>query len=282
MKKYIIGIVTYQPDEQRLSENLATALSNSQASMIVIADNHSDNISAIHHIIDGNPRIMLLEHPRNMGIAFALNSICRYALDNGYEWLLTLDQDSVLQPHILDEYDRYTAQADIAIVCPRIEDRNMGRQYAHSDHGTEYVDLCITSGNLVRLQAWQHVGGFLEPLFIDGVDFEFCLRLLSHGYRILRTNNVALTQEIGTGHTITLPFHHQISILNHSPLRLYYMTRNYLYIGKSYHQQLHWTAEVAKRMLIVLLFEHDKLRKLRHMFTGINHYRKGILGECQG
>ena len=257
-KKFAIGIVTYQPDEQRLKENIAAAKVQPEAGDILIADN---------------------DKGENLGMASGLNQLCQQAIDLGYEWVVTLDQDSVMQPGTLSEFTHYTDLEDVAIICPRIEDRSMGRQYARSDKGTEYIQHCITAGNLVRLSAWQAVGGFSEELFIDGVDFDFCMKLQEHGYKILRTNNVFLLQEVGHGQAINLPFHKQISILNHSPLRLYYIARNYLYIGSQHRQLLHWALEVTKRMFIVVCFEQDKWRKLCYMFTGIRHYRKGIMGK---
>ena len=257
-KKYAIGIVTYHPDVERLKENIAAASAQPEAGDILIADNDKGD---------------------NLGMSGGLNQICQKAINLGYEWVVTLDQDSVMQPNTLSEYANYTDIEDIGIICPRIEDRNMGRQYALSDKGTEYISHCITAGNLVRLKAWEAVGGFSEELFIDGVDFDFCIKLRKNGYKILRTNNVFLLQEVGHGKAISLPFHKQISIQNHSPLRLYYIARNYLYIGKKHHQLFHWAIEVAKRMLIVICFEHDKWQKFRHMILGIYHFNKGIMGK---
>ncbi|MBQ8989643.1 MAG: glycosyltransferase [Prevotella sp.] len=267
--KQAIGIVTYQPDLQRLQENVAAAAAQAGAGHVIIVDNGSDNLSDIRAIAN----TVLIENGENLGIAHALNQLCRKAQGLGYEWIVTLDQDSVMQSDTLSEFARYTDKKDIGIICPRIEDRHIGRQYARSDHGTEYIRHCITSGNLIRLQAWEAVGGFTDELFIDGVDFDFCLKLHEGGWQILRTNNVCLIQEMGHGHRIPLPFHHQISILNHSPQRLYYIARNYLYIGRRYHQRLHWTLEVAKRMLIVVCFESQKLPKCRAMLKGIRKSR---------
>lgn len=257
-KKYAIGIVTYQPDPQRLKENIEAAISQPEAGELLIADN---------------------DKGENYGMAGGLNQLCRRALELGYEWIVTLDQDSVMQPGTLREFSRYTDRNDIGIICPRIEDRNMGRQYARNDEGTEFIEQCITAGNLVRLKAWEDVGGFSEELFIDGVDFDFCIKIRQYGYKILRTNNVFLLQEVGHGRSISLPFHKQISIQNHSSLRLYYIARNYLYIGKCHHQFTHWSIEVFKRMLIVLFFEQDKFPKFSSMLKGIYHYHKGIMGK---
>ena len=283
--EYAIGIVTYQPDLARLRENVSAldlALGSGpsadvpdsaegpdpSAKSLIIVDNASYNISDIRAIA-GNA--IVIANERNLGIAAALNQLCRKALELGCEWLVTLDQDSVIQPGMLKELARYTDQPDLAIICPRIEDRNLGRQHTRHTSGTEYVSHAITAGNLVRLSAWEAVGGFTEELFIDGVDFDFCLKLRENGWQILRTNNVCLYQEMGHGRRISLPFHHQMSVLNHSPQRLYYITRNYLWIGRQHHQRLHWTLEVAKRMFIVLCFEHDKWQKLRAMIKGLRH-----------
>ena len=279
--KYAIGIVTYQPDIVRLRENLAAVLSNQHAGRVIIVDNHSTEIATLRQVAATSDKIHLIENDDNTGIAHALNQIFLHARQEGCEWVLTLDQDSVLQPNILVEYECYTSQADIGIVCPRIEDRNMGRQYARSDHGTEYIEQCITAGNLVRIEAWDKVGGFCEELFIDGVDFDFCLRIRQGGYRILRTNNVFLTQEVGHGRAIALPFHHQISILNHSPLRLYYMVRNYLYIGRKYHQLWFWSVDLSKLFLIVILFEHNRRQKLRYMLLGVRHFMTHTMGKLE-
>ena len=268
---YAIGIVTYQPDIARLQENLKAA----NGAPLILVDNGSENIADIRTITEGT---VLIEKPKNLGIAAALNQLFRQVQTLGCEWIVTLDQDSVIQPGMLEAFSHHISQSDLGIICPRIEDRRLGRQHTQSTSGTEYVTHAITAGNMVRLKAWEAVGGFTEALFIDGVDFDFCLKLREGGWQILRDNSVCLYQEIGHGRKITLPFHHQMSVLNHSPQRLYYIARNYLWIGRQHHQRLHWTLEVAKRLFIVLCFERNKWQKLRAMIKGIRHYRQGKMG----
>ena len=277
--KYAIGIVTYEPNVQRLRENLSSMLTNKSAGCIIIVDNHSSCQDILPQVTDEKIRYVIIRNSDNMGIAHALNQICEEAVKLDFEWVVTLDQDSVMQPGMLDNLTHYTQQTDIGIICPRIEDRNLGRLHAKNIQGTEYINYCITSGNLVRLEAWKKVGGFSEELFLDGVDFDFCIKLHNNSFRILRVNDVYLTHEVGHGRRISLPFHHQISILNHSPLRLYYITRNYLYIGKKYHRRWYWTWEVLKRILIVICYESNKRQKLQYIITGIQHFRKDRIGK---
>ena len=249
---YAIGIVTYQPDKHRLQENILSALTNQEAGNLFIVDNHSSNLADIQQLVADYPRIVLIENDENKGIARALNQIAECAEEYGYEWFVTLDQDSVMPKRSMDEYVPYTQEDEIGIICPSIVDRNMGAEYNPSHQETDEIEQCITAGNLVRLAAWKKTGGFSEELFIDGVDFDFCLKIRKAGYKILRVNRIQLLQEVGHGKKIPLPFHHQMSVLHHSPTRLYYIARNYLYIGKKHHQRWHWTIEVAKRMFIVL------------------------------
>ena len=61
-KTFAIGIVTYQPDEQRLKENIAAAKTQPEAGAILIADN---------------------DKGENLGMAGGLNQICQQALDLG-------------------------------------------------------------------------------------------------------------------------------------------------------------------------------------------------------
>lgn len=274
--KYAIGIVTYQPDISRLTENLRAVLASQLAGRVMVFDNHSDNVVAIRELTATDDRCLLLESDENRGIAHALNVLCQRALDEGYHWMLTLDQDSVIPEGMLEEYSHYTDQDGVGIICPAIIDRNMGREYTRQTSGTEYIRQCITAGNLVRLTAWQQAGGFTEELFIDGVDFDFCMKMGEAGFQILRTHDMCLLQEVGHARKIPLPFHHQMSVLNHPPMRLYYIARNYLYIGRRYHQRWHWMLEVAKRMFIVACFEDNRLAKLRAMFRGIKDSGKVI------
>jgi GT2 family glycosyltransferase len=57
--------------------------------------------------------------------------------------------------------------------------------------------VVITSGNLLKVSAFERIGGFREDLFIDSVDFDFCLRLKKSGYRIMRCNQAILYHSLG-------------------------------------------------------------------------------------
>lgn len=278
--KIAAGIVTFNPDLQRLEKNIGLLLENERMATVYLADNHSANVEEICALCGRMGHTRVLRLGSNMGVATALNHLCRRAAADGAEWLLTLDQDSQPDAHLADLLAEHIPDPAnrVAILCPRIEDVNMGRMYSPKTQGSEEVEKCITAGSLLSLEAWRQAGDFADELFIDGVDFEYCLRLGREGFKIRRIYSACLYQEIGKGKAINIGSH-RLAIMNHPPERIYYIARNYLAIGKRYGQQAYWAGEVWKRLAIVLLFEGSKLRKLSLFLKGIRDFKRNKMGR---
>ena len=78
--KYIAGIVLYNPDLGRLKENIESICK--QVDKVILIDNGSDNIREIEDLIKEYLNCILLKNGENMGIAYALNQILKYAYEN--------------------------------------------------------------------------------------------------------------------------------------------------------------------------------------------------------
>jgi rhamnosyltransferase len=140
-------------------------------------------------------KIVYVRSGINTGVAAALNSACRLAMADGFDWILTMDQDSNLKA--LDFFKFCTSfihDDDIGIISASFSN-NMPFKKQHLDHSYELL-FAITSGNLLRLNAWS-VTVFNEKLFIDEVDNDFCLRLKKNGFRILTSKEILLNHSIG-------------------------------------------------------------------------------------
>lgn len=195
MKVYA-GIVTYNPDFQRLAENIAAVIV--QVDKVLVFDNASTDVNSVEHCVcesKSTERIELLRNGENGGMAVALNALCEAARSQGADYMLLLDQDSVVQNNMVNELLAY-ASKDVGIVCPRIVDRN-DAVLEKPAQDVEELTVAITSGSLVNLEAWEAVGGYDENLFVDWVDHEFCDNLVLHGYRIVAVNKAVLLHEIG-------------------------------------------------------------------------------------
>lgn len=188
-----VGVVTYNPDVPRLTENLAS--SSLQTDWIVVVDNGSENVAEIEGLLRGFGSVSLIKNDKNHGLATALNQVASIAQANNREHVLLLDQDSVPAPDMLEILYRQVCE-DTAIVCPLVIDRNE-KVVEYDAKLIRAVDRTITSGSLLNLRAWSSVGGYDERLFVDWVDFEFCDNLRLHGYRMVRTFATTLLHELG-------------------------------------------------------------------------------------
>ena len=275
--KIPVGIVTYNPDSARFKSNFLSIINNTHVSEIIIVDNNSSNIKEIEDITHSYNSVTIIRNTKNEGIAKALNQICKDAIEKGYEWVVTLDQDSIISDNLLKTYSEHTADKQNGIVCCRIEEVHYGTMYKSRKTGEDYISQCITSGNMINLKAISEIGFFNEALFIDGVDFDICIRMTKQGYKILRVNEAFISHEIGHSRKVSF-FGKTAMVLNHSETRLYYIARNYIYIGIKYRCVKRWLTEVLKRILLVLIYENKKIKKTSYMIKGIYHGVKGDLG----
>ena len=120
--KVITGIVLYNPDLHRLQDNISAI--KPQVEKVVLIENGSKETCYLKEFED--EKIEVIVNDENMGIAYALNQVMQFAHDNGSEWALTLDQDSVVPPDLIETYMKLTSIDKVGIICCKIVDRNSG------------------------------------------------------------------------------------------------------------------------------------------------------------
>jgi rhamnosyltransferase len=206
--------------------------------------------------------VMIVDNTgNNIGIAAALNLGLKRAIDEGYDWLLTMDQDSMFENGALKELKTiaFSSKENIAIVSPFHFIKKTPKKTS-----IEEVSITMTSGNLLRVSAAKKAGPFEEKLFIDSVDNEYCLRLRKNGFRIIRVNNSILHHKLGELNSV-------FNTVTHNATRRYYITRNMLYVMRKYfpHLLLFGSKELIKSFLLILTIEGDKASKLKSMYRGI-------------
>ena len=265
--KIIAGIVLYNPNTQRLKENIEAIIS--QVDGIVIVDNGSTE-SLYNNILETFDHITYIRNEKNMGIAYALNQICGYAYSHGYDWVLTLDQDSIATPGMVDVY-RSIANDEIGILGCWIHDR--GYQIDESwgiEHETFETDWVITSAAFTNVNAWKSCGGFDNGMFIEWVDWDICESMRKAGYKIMKTYKTKLIHELGHGTHLVMVRHHQMQVMNHKPFRYYYSARNRIYMARKYkhigmREQLR---EIGFKLYTVERYEANKLKNLWAILRG--------------
>lgn len=188
--------------------------------------------------------VEVLHHEANSGIAAALNTGVRAALARGSEAVLTLDQDSTLASGYVEKcLDSLRAASaagrPVGFVCAqRMNGVDVPAQ--RGQNGIEPYDP-MQSGMLIPVTTFHRVGLFEEGLFIDAVDSEFTLRVRHAGLTVEFAEGTDLEHGLGEqtpkmlfGRTLTTHEGATAFFAAHSPLRLYYVTRNRLITNARY------------------------------------------------
>jgi rhamnosyltransferase len=265
----IAGIVLYNPDLERLKENINSIID--QVDEVLLVDNGSENFDEVMNKFNVE-KIKMIRNYRNTGIAAALNQILEYSLMNNVEWALTLDQDSVVANNIIQEYKRYIDLDKIGMISCEIIDRNFTLNDYKNTNLKEKQDIseCITSGCLTNVKAWEDSGKFDEKMFIDFVDFDICQRIRRKGYKLIKVNTTSILHELGNSRAKNI-FGMKFILYNHAPIRNYYLSRNKVYYTRKYKKgflALRSYLSIIFRAILVLLFEKNKSKKVNLILKG--------------
>lgn len=265
--KILAGIVLYNPEAQRLKENIEAI--NLQVDKVLLVDNGSKDTN-YNEIIEDYDNIQCISNKKNMGIAYALNQICGYAYSHGYDWVLTLDQDSVATSGMVDVY-KTIANDEIGILGCWIHDR--GYQIDESwgiEHETFETDWVITSAAFTNVKAWKDCGGFDNGMFIDYVDWDICESMRKVGYKIMKTYKTKLIHELGHNTKLVKVRHHIMQVMNHTPIRYYYSVRNRIYMAKKYKHIGLWDQlkEIVFKLYTVERYEKNKWKNFIAIIKG--------------
>ena len=283
-------VVLYNPDD-KVRKNIDSYLGS--LDKLYVVDNSVENNSKLY----SDKKIQYISNGKNLGIATALNIGAKSAINDKFEWLLTMDQDSVFKKNDINQLVEFlekvhtdqfvqniisTKYEKIGLISPlHMTIMNPNDQ----SKGIDSPLNVMTSGNIINLEAYQKIGGFKDWLFIDCVDFDYCLNLRKHKYEIFRLNYVRLQHSLGNGIYKKVLFKQMYS-LNHSPTRRYYIVRNRHYLYDLYKDDFpdYCKLELSrtrKEALKILLCEDKKFEKLKAMHRGYRDYKKGIKGELR-
>lgn len=283
------GITIFNPNIERLKLNIDSIIG--QVDRVYTVNNGSENTAEINELLSGYDKITHIENEKNEGIARALNQMCAAAFYDGFDWILTLDQDSIAEAELIKKYSRYTEMDGVAIITPYIDDENEP-DIINSTVKTPYepVHRCYTSASFTKLSVWNEVGGFDDDMFIDCVDFDYCTAVEEAGYIILRDNEAVIKHCLGRAHEVRafMPLGRLLHIpqlkrpmytYNHPPLRTYYYARNIKYYTYKHRNSIdrftEWRVYI-KWLVLKLFFEDQKWAKLKAIIKGRHDGRKMI------
>lgn len=263
--KILAGIVTYNPDLNRLKDNISAI--KKQIDRLIIVDNGSSNFS---EITSNFQELEVISLKSNKGIAVALNTIGQYAIDNEYSWFLTLDQDTVVYSDLISIYKQYLSLPNVGTLTCIFQDINK-EEVILSGLPYKEVEVCITSAALMNTSVFEKSRRFDEWMFIDYVDYDINFEFQRLGYKIYQINQIGFLHEIGQARAINF-LGIKTYTTNHSALRRYYMVRNTIYLYKKYGKseiRSGYLRHIRDDFFKVFFFENHKWEKLSAMFKGL-------------
>ena len=221
-------VILYHPDIQLLSENINSYVQGLK--QLYVYDNSEIKTPGIEEaLIKLHPSIQYHYFNANEGIAKRLNRAVEEATRNNYDYLLTMDQDSSFKEGDFEKYklqiqlDTYNNVAQFGVNCQP--------HFTIAKDKPEEVLTLITSGSVLNVSLIKNKVTFNEDLFIDFVDAEFSYQVIQRGYINLMFSSIILNHALGKlVEGRSLANFKKTSRITHSPIRVYYIMRNGLYL----------------------------------------------------
>jgi len=190
---------------------------------IIVVDNGSEKQDAKNLTWDKRVDKLILNE-KNKGYVVASNQAIKYAVDKEFDYILQLDNDTVIDKECIEELVKIAETYDkIGIVGAKIfyhneptrlqwagEDMNfwtgdivglsrgitrvLGRKEFDDSKYNEVkeVDYVVSWCSLSRRKVWEEVGLLDESFFFGWEDDDFCIRVKKAGYRIFWTPKAKL------------------------------------------------------------------------------------------
>ena len=278
----IAACVILYNTEKSIKQNIDSYIN--YVEKVYIIDNSAVSTVRQLYPLAGNSKIVFIHNGKNEGIAKRLNQACELAINEGFEYLLTMDQDSYFDGLAIRNYfnciEAFPNKTNISMFGINHEETTSNMDCAYAK-----TSFLITSGSVVNLNAYKHIGPFDENLFIDFVDTEYCFRSILKGFEIIQLPGIFMHHSLGeTFEKRSLKSLKKTKRSFHSALRLYYMTRNYFYINSKYKQQFRKELSVLKTDLLnriknKLLYNSNRYTTFRYLVKAVKDYRKNNMGK---
>lgn len=275
MRKVYVVLVAYNPDVMELNNTIEKL--KKQTDKIVICNNSE------HDIFFGDSSIKNFNFGKNLGIARAQSIGMKWAFENGADFILQMDQDSIPNPDLVKEllncyFELSRAGHKIGLVGSQDFDKdtmkkslpklNKGKKLDNKNY--LMVDSVLSSGSLIPYSTYMEVGGMDDALFIDAVDFEYCWRIYSFGMVVVKNKKALIAHKLGEGKKRILFF---IDVGVSSPIRHYYSFRNTILLFRRSYVPNVWKITSLMKMIFKIVFYPFLLdsgfKRLRFMVVGI-------------
>lgn len=257
---------------------------------IIVVDSNSQDDS-VKMLLEEFPNVTVLIQNENVGVARGNNIGIKYVIDHGMEYTLLLNNDTVLDKNLLSNL--LCKASEKTITVPKIYYYNpsnllwfaggninwkkietVHEKYRETESIEEttprYITYSPTCCMLIHNSIFQNVGMIDENYFMYYDDTDFCVRLIENGVSILYVPEAKLWHKVSssTGGEA-------------SPLKTYYISRNYFYFEKKFKYKTIITGRFYQKskMFIKYVLSYFYKKQNKYIWNAYRDYRKGKMGR---
>lgn len=231
-------VILYQPDGKTVENILSYA---NAVDKVYLYDNSETSHERLFHNLMQQSNCVYIFNGNNRGIGAAINDTASMSESEEADWLFTFDQDSRADAEMVQKMHTYIDSIGyrdcVGMVAPRIVspiDTRPDDFYIQDAPYIMYVPTVIQSGALHNLSAFKKIGGYDERLFIDYVDFDYCVRCRLAGFVIAKIPSAIIYHQEDNSFAVKNIDGSKRFMGKYSPQRYYYQCRNMLYCRERY------------------------------------------------
>lgn len=262
----VVTVYTYEPE--LLRQSMLTYAHH--VDKVFICDNNPNSVGDEYNSIASEfSNVRIIVNHSNDGISKPFNRIWRENTGKGYDYLMTMDQDSTF-----DDFKLYIEcvskyKGEPAIITP-----NYNHNFDFKEGETlKPLPKFITSGTLFPFPILEELDGFCEDFLVDGIDIDFAIKATRAGYKILCCRDGNIKQRFGNPIEYTF-FGRKLIGSEYNTRRLHDIFRNQIIILRRYKYP-----KLARKLLFdyfkrlvtcIVVAESNKARKLMAITKGIH------------
>lgn len=238
-----------------------------------------------------NEHAVYIESGENLGFSGGNNIGIRKALENGFDYVLLLNNDTTVEPNFLNILiDAAKEKTDVGIVGGKIVFYSKqsylwyGGGYLNEKFGGgsherwnelnspdtgEVREVTFITGclMLIPIAVFKKVGLLSEEYFLYAEDTDFCYKVMQAGYKLWFCENTLIYHKVSSSTGAT------------SAMTQYYMVRNVLHLTKKYRTDYH---KVNARFTYQIVKDVIRGRKqFAPVRCAYRDYLKGNMGKWE-
>jgi hypothetical protein len=276
-------IVNYNGSNDTIECLSSIVNSNYDNISVVIVDNQSSNdeFNKLQSIKYNFVKILRMNY--NVGFGVANNIGVDYAVKHGADYILLLNNDTIIKENMIEELVKY---ADLeTIVVPSMyyfNEKNrlwyaggkISRIKGTAQHYTSpqkkgYITFATGCCILLHRSIVEKYGLFDENYFMYHEDTDLSIKLVLHGIKIFYNPHAILWHKVG------------MSSNKIKGLQEYYIDRNRLYLMRKYKEYFYFTSYIyfILTRILKIFIRVMKGDSISYMLSALNDFKKNKMGK---